>query len=278
LDSSDFISTFIEKAKEIVIECDSDNNDVFAEEIISKIEATKEIRNSYLDFLNSVIENDKSSDTTSFVINFFEETRNSLYLFDGNRKTQYNLDLYAEHHSFLLWECFVCTIAYLWNYEYFAEINTILTHTYFFKSDVSNYDATEPMNFLALRFNSQILSNYSAHKQRISIVSDIMEKRQHEPLIGKKSFAYADVLLTQLSIALNISDSGWYWFALTYNNVGWNGYDGMWNKLQSREYCIKVLPLFGVDSVEKLIDLIKKQLIFFWNSNGGTKILKKSKN
>ena len=35
------------------------------------------------------------------------------------------------------------------------------------------------------------------------------------------------------------------------------GYDGMWNKLQSRQYCEKVMPLFGVTSVEQLITMIK---------------------
>lgn len=252
-----FISNFIEKAKEIVIDCDSNDNDEFAEAIISKIEATKELRDAYLDFLNTVIENNDSINITNFIIDFFEEVRNALYIFDGSRNTRYNLELYAEHHIFLIWECFVCTIAYLWKYESFAEINTLVTHTYFFKSDVNSYDGTEPMSFLSLRFASDVLSSYSKHRQRVSIVSDIIEKRPYEPIINKKSFAYADVLLTQLSFALNINDGGWKWFALTYNNVGWNGYDGMWNKLQSRDYCEKILPLFGVKSVEKLIEVIK---------------------
>ena len=123
---------------------------------------------------------------------------------------------------------------------------------------VNTYDVTESMNFLAFRFRSKLLNNYSNHKQRISIVSEIIEKRPCEPIINKKSFAYADVLLTQLSFALEIDDSGRYWFALTYNNAGMYGFDGMWNKLQSKGFCEKILPLFGVDSIEKLIDVIKK--------------------
>ena len=74
----------------------------------------------------------------------------------------------------------------------------------------------------------------------------------------KKSFAYADVLLTQLSFILEINEANWYWFALTYNNVGLYGFDGMWNKLQSRQYCERIMPLFGVKTVEELINLIKK--------------------
>ena len=253
-----FINSFIEKAKEIVIECDSDNNDIFAEEIISKIDATKELRDSYLSFINSIIENNESNQITDFIIDFFETTRNSLYLFDGSRDVKYNLELYATHHIFLLWECFVCTIAYLWHYEKFAEINTILTHTYFLKTDVNTYDVTEAMNFLAFRFYSDVLNNYSNHKQTISIVSDIIAKRPYEPIINKKTFSYADVLLTQLSFALEINDADWRWFALTYNNVGMYGFDGMWNKLQSKEYCNKILSLFGVDTVEKLIEVIKQ--------------------
>ena len=168
------------------------------------------------------------------------------------------MELYATHHIFLLWECFVCTIAYLWHYEKFAEINTILTHTYFLKTDVNTYDVTEAMNFLAFRFYSDVLNNYSNHKQTISIVSDIIAKRPYEPIINKKTFSYADVLLTQLSFALEINDADWRWFALTYNNVGMYGFDGMWNKLQSKEYCNKILSLFGVDTVEKLIEVIKQ--------------------
>jgi hypothetical protein len=253
-----FISNFVEKAKEIIIECNSDNVDIFAEEIISKIDATKELRDTYLSFINSVIENDESNKITDFIIDFFETTRNSLYLFDGSRNVKYNLELYATHHTFLLWECFVCTIAYLWNYEKYLEINKLLTHTYFLKSDVNTYDGTEPLNFLAFRFTSNVLNSYSAHKQTVSIVSDIISKRPYEPIINKKTFSYADVLITQLSFALEINEADWYWFAITYNNLGMYGFEGMWNKLQSREYCNKLLPLFGVDTVDKLIEVIKQ--------------------
>ena len=41
-----------------------------------------------------------------------------------------------------------------------------------------------------------------------------------------------------------------------WRNVDMYGYDGMWNKLQSRQYCEKVMPLFGVTSVEQLITMI----------------------
>lgn len=252
-----FISNFINKAKEIVIECNSNETDIFAEEIISKIEMTKELRDSYLGFLGSIIDNEEDEKIISFVIDFFEQVRNELYLFVGARKTTYNLELYAEHHIFLLWECFVCTIAYLWNYEKYSLINRLVTHTYFLKSDVNTYDSTEPMNFLSFRYNSDVLRSYSSHKQRISIVSDIIAKRPYEPIINKKTFAFADVLLTQLSFAFDINEVGFYWFAQTYNNVDIYGYDGMWNKLQSRQYCEKVMPLFGVTSVEQLITMIK---------------------
>ena len=99
-----FISNFIDKAKEIVIECDSNETDIFAEEIISKIEMTKELRDSYLGFLGSIIDNEEDEQIISFVIDFFEQVRNELYLFVGSRKTTYNLELYAEHHIFLLWQ------------------------------------------------------------------------------------------------------------------------------------------------------------------------------
>ena len=253
-----FVNSFIEKAKEIIIECDSNGVDIFAEEIIAKIDATKELRDSYLSFINSVIENNSGNQITDFIIDFFEITRNSLYLFDGNRDVKFNLELYATHHIFLLWECFVCTVAYLCHYECFQEINFILTHTYFLKADVNSYDGTEPMNFLAFRFNSEVLSMYSKYKQRISIVSDIIEKRPYEPILTKKSFAYADVLLTQLSFVLEVNEANCYWFALTYNNVGLYGFDGMWNKLQSREYCERIMPLFGVKTVEKIKKKKKK--------------------
>ena len=254
-----FINSFIEKAKGIVVEFDSNGVDSFAEEIISKIDATKELRNSYLSFINSVIENNEGNQIADFIVDFFETSRNSLFLFDGSRSTKYNLNLYAEHHIFLLWECFVCTIAYLWHYEKFAEINTVLTHTYFLKSDVNAYEDVVPRQFPAFHYWSDVLSDYSKRKGRVSIVSDIIGNRPCEPIINKKTFAYADVLLTQISFALNVSDSNWYWFASTYNNVSmFGGYDGMWNKLQSREYCKKILPLFGVDSVERLIEIVKE--------------------
>ena len=84
--------------------------------------------------------------------------------------------------------------------------------------------------------------------------ADIMISRIKKPIITKESFAETDIFLTQMSFALKISDYERYWFALSY--IYANNSESLWVGLSSKEYCEKILPLFGVSSIDELKKLI----------------------
>ena len=86
---------------------------------------------------------------------------------------------------------------------------------------------------------------------------DILLRRERKPFLTKDALVNADLVLYQLGEVLAIKDSGKvHWFPTTY--IYHSGPQSMWQKLQSMNYCRKILPLFGVQSVDELKKLVKK--------------------
>ena len=57
-----------------------------------------------------------------------------------------------------------------------------------------------------------------------------------------------------MSFALKISDYERYWFALSY--IYADNPESLWVRLSSKEYCEKILPLFGASSIDELKKII----------------------
>lgn len=254
--AKNFISTFIEEAKNYSVEGDPEYYEEIAKSVIKNIENMLELRNSYLEFLQNLIESDDVI-TEDFIVSFIEETQKALYLYDG-QKSQINPDFFAEHHTFLLWECFVSSIGMLWYYEKYSLIYNLVNRTYFLKDDVNTYEGTSPHNFVSIRKHCRALQSFSNSLQRLSIASELVEKRPFATIIDKKTFAYTDILLTQLSVIFDIKYYDFYWFAISYNNISWYESDLMWTKLQSKKYCEKIFKLFNVSTIEDLKKLISE--------------------
>ena len=158
-----------------------------------------------------------------------------------------------------LWETFVCTIAYLWYYEKYREINLILTHTYFLQNQISPVKKIIPSSILDFRCDCHTLDRYGAGQHLHSFTADIAVKRVKEPLITQESFAQADIFICQMSFALKICDSGFSWFPLSY--VYAKNASSFWIKLVSRQYCEKILPLFNAKSIDDLKRIIQENSV-----------------
>ena len=247
----EFPHIFAAKVKEFTIDTSNSDRSFIAAEIISKIDAMKPLRDSYLDFLKEMLFS--SQDIKLFTYNFFETTYNKLMLVDKgiNAWRESSFD----HYTIFIWELFVCTIVYLRYYEKYSLIHDILTHTYHLQGRTSQVQNIKPYSFVQFRCYSNVLDDTYRHKENlISKTANMIVSRVKEPIITKESFAETDIFLTQMSFALKISDYERYWFALSY--IYADNPENLWVRLSSKEYCEKILPLFGASSINELKKII----------------------
>ena len=87
-----------------------------------------------------------------------------------------------------------------------------------------------------------------------SLAGDILLKREKRPIITKDSIINADLLLYQMSRIFNLADNGWHWFP--HSCYYYEHKQQIWQKLISKSYCLKIMPLFGVDTIESLKEKI----------------------
>ena len=247
----EFPHIFAAKVKEFTIDTSNSDRSFIAAEIISKIDAMKPLRDSYLDFLKEMLFS--SQDIKLFIYNFFETTYNKLMLVDKGINAWQESSF--EHYTIFIWELFVCTIVYLRYYEKYSLIHDILTHTYHLQGRTSQVQNIKPYSFVQFRCYSNVLDDTYRHKENlISKTANMIVSRVKEPIITKESFAETDIFLTQMSFALKISDYERYWFALSY--IYADNPENLWVRLSSKEYCEKILPLFGASSIDELKKII----------------------
>jgi len=247
----EFPHIFAAKVKEFTIDTSNSDRSFIAAEIISKIDAMKPLRDSYLDFLKEMLFS--SQDIKLFTYNFFETTYNKLMLVDKGINAWRESSF--EHYTIFIWELFVCTIVYLRYYEKYSLIHDILTHTYHLQGRTSQVQNIKPYSFVQFRCYSNVLDDTYRHKENlISKTANMIVSRVKEPIITKESFAETDIFLTQMSFALKISDYERYWFALSY--IYADNPENLWVRLSSKEYCEKILPLFGASSINELKKII----------------------
>lgn len=245
-----FCQEFTKKAKEYTTNDQNGNVDALGRNMESLLDSMKPLRDTYLDFLDEVILSEK--DIVDFVSKFFENVYNELM--QPPVGTSFSM-IRFEPYQFLIWEMFVCTIAYLRYYEKYKEIHELLTRSFFLRDVPSASGIETPKTFLEFRSYLQFLDGeYGKRLKRFSLSADIAVKRLKEPVISKNSFAEADVFLTQMSFALGVAKDGFYWFAQSYVHLDYS--EKMWAKLQSRSFCEKLLPLFGVKTIQEMKNVL----------------------
>ena len=263
----EFIQTFISKTKEFKVTTNPrDGLEKFCTETEAKVNEMKPLRNSYLDFLKELILSEK--DVPEFFCTLIESLFNDLLLLriNGNSYTNYDQAM-LELYRIFIWNIFVSTIAYLLHYKKFSEIHEILTHIFVLIDDGQTLEYKNPKTFLEFRcycemFDGFYSNNFYGNKDRFfSKTADIVINQIKEPILTKENFVQTDIILSQLSFALQISklvkntrDPGWFPLSYVYSKNPIT----LWTKLLSKKYCQKILPLFGVKTIEELIQTIKE--------------------
>lgn len=224
------------------------------EEILTKIEETKEIRDCYIDFIEFLISKNNPN-IIDIISELLEKiTIDFIWNNDNLKNNTHPSEQSNEPYYFLAHELVITSVAILFHYDKFSEIYDFITRTYFLKTSYSNIRPCNITTFrhyckYAERFYEQ--SNESSRKL-YSITAKTIAQREKKPILTTENIAIADLLIYQLSRMIEIhSFRDFPWFPATYLYKDEYS-DYPWIKLKSKKYCEKILPLFGLTSIEKL--------------------------
>lgn len=232
------------------------------ERYIKNFSEMKAYRNVFLDHIAAISENDNFG---SIMADEFETMYNTLYNVDtfnpGASSCTYDeFDLFKLH----IWELFVCTTTYMLHFDMYKDIHELLLHTYFLKTSPLGNEF-RPYDYTNFRFYSKMIEE-RVKPQLPEPLSNkytltghyIVSERAYMPIYTPKAMANADLFLYQVYNGLNLEQlMGWgAWFPTLYIYADQN--HSIWQKLCSKRFCEKVMPLFGVETVKDLQKAISK--------------------
>lgn len=220
------------------------------------IDQYKNYRDLYVDYCEALIYSGLPlSDTIAHLI---ERLYNELH--DASGRSSYsNQDF--ELADFIIWELFIDTAAIFIHYERFVDLRKLLICPYFLRQSYSN-SKVGAFGYFKFRAHprtiEEICKPKSSEPKRFTMSGDMLVNREKRPSLTKESISNADIVLYQLGRLLNVPSNGeWrdYWFPMTY--IYHDDTQLIWQKLKSKTYCLKIAPLFDVETVEQLKAVVK---------------------
>ncbi len=224
-------------------------------EFVTAFDKTKVFRDIYVDYCEALIYND--FDIASILSELFETLYNNLH--DSqlrNNPSSINYEL----SDLIIYELFICTAAILLHYGKYRDLYGILVHPYFLRINENN-PTIEPHSYAVFRKYFSTLENVCkpvhSEPKLLTLTGEIITNREKKPVLTKESISNADLVLYQLYSIINVPSTEYfdYWFPDTY--IYHRFKQAIWQKLQSKEYCTKISPLFGVNTIEEIKTLVK---------------------
>ena len=255
--TQEFVDVYLESLKKYY-------KDQFTnEEYLKDFEGILEYRNIFLEYIQNIAL--KTEHYGIFLADTFEKLYNTLYdvhTFKPRANTcgYDSFDIFKVH----IWELFICTTAYLLHIEDYESINELLVHTYFLRISPL-LEEMEPVSYEAFCFTSKVLER----KVKPNMPGELCRKftltghflcteREFLPVYTKKRIAEADLFLYQVYNGLDLDqltkDFGWFPICYVYSEE----HNSMWKKLKSKNFCEKIMPIFGVKSIDELKKKIEK--------------------
>ena len=246
-----FVCAFIELSPQL--------GDNFAENLMKQIEAVKPLRDQFYDFVEVIAVNVREVD--SVLGEFFEELYNKAYSTDGRSSFR---DADFEFGLFLVWEMFIGATALLLHHKCYNAINGLLTRTYFLNNSPFGQNV-QPTTFQQLRLTKSYIEDVikprSEKPNLLCLAADLLQKREKLPILTSKAIVEADIILYQLSDALGMTEQfGRAWFPRLYVYLSpmYGGGQDIWTRMVSAKHCEKILPLFGVRTIDEMKEVVQK--------------------
>ena len=254
-----FIDEYIVVLKSLLVQKIQNDKEVY-----ERYSETKPVRDVFLDFLPVLADTELSF--SDIMCDTFEKMYNSLT--NGNEFAAAPFAVSEkdyEIYKILIWELFICTIAYLRHIGDYKEINGIVTNTYFLKPGWQNGTAVAK-NYCEFRHHSSIIEEgykpTTEHKNKFTLMGHTLyTEREKLPIFSGEAIAQADLFLYQIRNAFELAEDEhrWRdscWFPTCY--VYCKTYPTEWMKMCSRKFCQKLYPLFGVSTIEDLKTAVAK--------------------
>lgn len=252
----DFVDAYIEAMKQFYVK------NIDKDKYLANFAAMKEYRDVFLDHLKIVSANDHFG---IIMADEFEKLYNALYdihTFDPEMMScgENDFDLFRLH----VWELFVCTVTFMLHFELYEDINELLVHTYYLRT-FGLGEEKQPTSYESFRFHSKMMEEFIKPTmegdlpRRFTLVGHfVTSQREYLPVYSAKNIANADLFLYQVYNALGLEDlTRWFaWFPTLY--IYADGNASMWKHLTSRRFCDKIMPVFGVKTIEELKEKIAK--------------------
>lgn len=224
----------------------------------------KPVRDVFLEFIEAIVELD--FDYAEYIAELFEKLYNEIsdihtFLQNTLQFSTSATDIFKIH----IWELFVCVIAYLRHIADYGAIYTLLTYPYYLNIH-SDGDTKRYENYTRFRFYSRLIEEdyklTTEYRDHFTILGKtICSQREKLPIYSRAAMAESDLFLYHVCKAYDLVDNGnpyfrKNWFPTMY--VYAEGKNLGWERLQSERFCKKIFPLFGVNSVAKLKDVISR--------------------
>ena len=240
------------------------HGDDIATALPALIDQSKQIRDLFLDTCRGLIDN--GTNIADSFVSFFETLYNQLH--DATNDASIT-DAIIEFRDFVIWEFFIDLTALLLYYERYKELHEVLAHSYYLRSSpkANIYKYTFYTAFWhSFSIIDKVCKPKSKNPNLFSLESQILVNRTSEPELTIDSIANADIILYQLSsivIPQNKEIAKYhigYWFPRSY--VYFREKQPFWDKMQSRRYCLKIAPLFGVTTLAELLSIVEYSNIY----------------
>jgi hypothetical protein len=228
------------------------NIEIDATLFLTKIDSVKVFLDYLLDYNDAMIGQDLC--VAELTCLFFEKTYNNVLA------DQFNHGVCIQNFYFYLyffWESFECVIAILLKYEKYNDIYNILHNP--FHLHLLRLNKEICCSFVEFNPNFTYLNNLlqidNSLPRRITKIGDITILREKKPIITKEILVNTDIILYQLSLTIDVNR---FWFPTLYIFSPQHKTQIIWSRLNSKKYCLKLFPLFGVNSLNEFKDSLKK--------------------
>lgn len=173
----------------------------------------------------------------------------------------------VEPIDFFFYELFICIICLFLNMEDFAAIHDLLYRTYFLREYWFQSESPQPQTYDYFRKYMEEIERTGKAKpegnHRFSIAGDLLIDRELKPCWMAEKIRQTDVFLFQMGEFMHRNDTTktFIWYPMTAAHFYYSK-PQVWQKLVSRIYCKRLMPLFELASIDELkIELEKTKIM-----------------
>ena len=227
-------------------------DDIVPKSLLERVCLTKPIRDKCLLILKESYES--AAITANDIGDFIQKVHCDVSLVKG--VNSYGSSI-VEPIDFFFCEFFICIVCMLLETEDFAALHDILYRTYFLRKYWFADCTPEPQSYDYFRKYLQEIESVGrtqkGNEHRFSIVGDLLVCRELKPYWTAQKIRQADVFLFQMGEFINRNDTSksFIWYPMTAAHFYYRT-STLWQKLISRMYCRRMLPLFELFTIEEL--------------------------